>query len=121
MEKPIISRRARFFLAAKKLAVVFLLFSTIAFLLAAPSHQAQAQIPVTDAIANAWDVQDTLWTRIKAVLKILWQKAGSLAFQRTLSSALNKIAYDTANYIGSGGEGQQPLFVTKDWASIWPR
>jgi len=115
MEKPIISRRARFFLAAKKLAVVFLLFSTIAFLLAAPSHQAQAQIPVTDAIANAWSMGNTFWQRMKLVLKELWQKAGSLAFQRTLSSALNKIAYDTANYIGSGGEGQQPLFVTKDW------
>ncbi|MFA5886257.1 MAG: hypothetical protein WC863_00575 [Patescibacteria group bacterium] len=42
------------------------------------------------------------------------QKAGSIAFQRTLASTLNKIAYDSANYIGSGGKGQKPLYVTSN-------
>ena len=39
------------------------------------------------------------------------QKSGSIALHKTLASALNKIAYDAANYIGSGGEGQSALFV----------
>jgi hypothetical protein len=54
-------------------------------------------------------VKTTWWQNFTKML----QKAGSIAFQRTLASALNKIAYDTANYIGSGGQGQKPLFVTK--------
>ena len=39
------------------------------------------------------------------------QKSGSIALHKTLASALNKIAYDAANYIGSGGVGQSALFV----------
>lgn len=37
-------------------------------------------------------------------------KAGSLAFQSTLQSALKVIAYDLANYIATGGEGQKALW-----------
>ncbi|MDD3301767.1 MAG: hypothetical protein PHR57_03295, partial [Patescibacteria group bacterium] len=54
-----------------------------------------------------------LWDKYKDAL----QKAGSRAFQSTVRSALNKIAYDTATYVGSGGKGQKPLFVTKNWGS----
>lgn len=36
-------------------------------------------------------------------------------FQSTLSSALNKIAYDSATWLGSGGKGQKPMFITEGW------
>jgi len=55
-------------------------------------------------------VKQTFWQRLVKSL----QKAGSIAFQRVLSSSLNKIAYDAANYIGSGDIGQKPLFVKED-------
>ncbi|HNX10714.1 MAG TPA: hypothetical protein PKI61_01080, partial [bacterium] len=32
-----------------------------------------------------------------------------------VQNALNRFAIDSATYIGSGGKGQQPLFVTKGW------
>lgn len=48
-------------------------------------------------------------------LKTAWQKAGSAALQSAARQALNKLAYDSASYIGSGGSGQKPLFITKGW------
>lgn len=39
------------------------------------------------------------------------------AFWSALNSAVNTIAYDTATWIGSGGQGQKPLFVTEDWGA----
>lgn len=63
-----------------------------------------------DAAAAA---SKTIWEKLLVALK----KAGSSALQSTVRSALNKFAYDTATYLGSGGKGQQPLFVTKSWGS----
>jgi len=60
---------------------------------------AGAGIPVTD-------VGNSVWQTVSSYI----QKIGSFAFQKTLTSTLNKIAYDAAMYIGSGGEGQGPLF-----------
>ncbi len=45
----------------------------------------------------------------------LWKNAGAIAYHQALSLALNKIAYDAANYVGSGGAGQKPLFITQNW------
>lgn len=47
----------------------------------------------------------------------LLKKSGSKALSTSLRNALNKIAYDTATYIGSGGRGQKPLFITEDWGT----
>ena len=46
-----------------------------------------------------------------------WTKEAtwSRAFQSALSSSLNTIAYDTATWLGSGGKGQKPLFITEGW------
>lgn len=41
----------------------------------------------------------------------------SQAFWSATSKALNTIAYDTATWIGSGGKGQKPLFITEDWGT----
>jgi len=63
-------------------------------------------IPVEDILGNAWDTT-----------QYLLSKAGSIAFQNIGRKVLNQLAYDTATSIGSGGKGQQPLFVTKDWSA----
>jgi len=106
--------------AGQKL-VVFLISFCLVFTFILPLKPARAQMDAASTAAqlagNAQDtaknVKDTWW---QTFLKAL-QKAGSIAFQRTLSSALNKIAYDTATWIGSGKEGQKPLFVTEGWGS----
>lgn len=51
------------------------------------------------------------------ITDIAWGEAASKAYGSVLSSALNKIAYDTAKWLGSGGTGQKPLFVTESWES----
>ena len=41
----------------------------------------------------------------------------SSIFQSTLRTALGQIAYDAGKWIGSGGKGQKPLFITKGWGA----
>lgn len=91
----------------RKATVTFLLFSIIGFGLITPTKPAQAAgLPVVDIV-----------NKIGKVIKEAWEKGGSLAFQVALRSMLNKIAYETANYVGSGGRGQKPLFVTEGWGA----
>ncbi|MFA6194851.1 MAG: hypothetical protein WC719_03875 [Patescibacteria group bacterium] len=106
------------FKTGKKLVLFLLVFSVLA-VFTLKDVQAQGMV-VADPISNAALVKILSGNTVAAVKLTFWQratkmiqKAGSLAFQRVLSSALNKIAYDTANYIGSGGKGQKPLFITK--------
>lgn len=87
----------------KKKLVIIALFS----LIIVPS----IFIPIEKASAQGGIV--AIVSDLPKTLKDIWQKGASLALQQTLRSVLNKIAYDTANWIGSGGEGQQPLFVTE--------
>jgi len=97
----------------KKIAIFLVVFLIIFSIVANYSQPAQAQMPISvtsDVPATTKTVLEKIWDKLKTLLK----KAGSIAMQKTVSSALNKIAYDTANYIGSGGEGQKPLF-TKEY------
>ncbi|MDD2354287.1 MAG: hypothetical protein PHX76_02855, partial [Patescibacteria group bacterium] len=94
----------------KKIIVPFLLFIFLFSALLMPVKPAKAVIPVTD-------IPKLVWDKVQEALTTLWRKGGSLAFQQTLRSALNKMAFDTANWIGSGGEGQKPLFVTQGWGA----
>jgi hypothetical protein len=102
--------------AAKKLRNFLVVFCLL-FVLAFPLRPAHAQLggvvtDIGDTIAN---VSTYVWDKVSSAATTLWDKAGAIAYQRALSTALNKIAYDTANYIGSGGAGQKPLFVTQNW------
>lgn len=96
----------------RKLAIVFLLvFMSFSFLFIHP-QPVQAQAFFTDPIAATWNgikwVADQAWKGIDAA----WKKGGSIALQQTLRTVLNKIAVDTANYVGTGLQGQKPLFIT---------
>jgi hypothetical protein len=63
---------------------------------------------VSDKAKWSWEKG---WENLLKNLK----EAGSKAFHSALSNALNTVAYDTATWIGSGGEGQQPLFIREGW------
>jgi hypothetical protein len=43
------------------------------------------------------------------------QSLGSRLFNATIGKALNKIAYDTATWLGSGSRGQKPVWETRGW------
>lgn len=62
-----------------------------------------AGIPVFDTVSNLWDIREK-------ILKDL----GTNVLNSVVRKALNKVAYDTANYIASGGRGQSALFITED-------
>jgi|GEM_PF-469883 len=117
-----------------KLAVVFLLvLMSFSFLVIQPKP-AQAQIISSDILAEALlAAQNAILTggqaaetaaittgaavqstavKTTSFLNKLWVKGGSVALQQTLRTVLNKVAMDTANYVGSGGQGQKPLFIT---------
>ncbi|MHB8903881.1 MAG: hypothetical protein ACYC40_02160, partial [Patescibacteria group bacterium] len=101
-----------------KLVIVFLLIlMSFSFLVIQPKP-VSAQLLTFDsmgaAIASVKGIQD----KVAIAFKYLWQKGGSMAFQQTLRTVLNRVAVDTAKYVGSGGEGQKPLFVTDPWAYV---
>lgn len=101
----------------KKTAVFLLVFVMLFSFLITPLEVAHAQLVTTDPLLLAWNSTDNVLKKFAAVGKVLWQKAGSAAYQSTLRMALNKIAYDTATWLGSGKEGQKPLWVEKDWGT----
>lgn len=100
-------------LRRKGLAVILLfLFFSGGLLLFSPKT-ASAQL----ITADTQTAQQTILQKVWDFVKKAYEKGGAAAFQQATRTALNKIAYDTATYLGSGGKGQQPLFVTKDWGS----
>ncbi len=94
--------------SSKKIVIFLLFFILLSSAVLAPIRPVKAQMAVTD-------IPKLIWDKVTETAKKLWQKGGSLAFQQTLRTALNKMAYDTANWVGSGKEGQKPLFVTQGW------
>ena len=70
------------------------------------------------SVNNSTAVTRELWKKHQEEVKkeLRWQKfkdnlAGSIKL--VLSAIFKQIAYDTATWIGSGGKGQQPLFITE--------
>jgi hypothetical protein len=103
MKKP-----SKLFINRQRLkAFLMLLLISFSFIVITPKP-VQAQMVVTNPIS---DVLNKVW----AFLEKAYEKGGAAAFQTAVRSALNKIAYDTANYIGSGDKGQKPMFITQGW------
>lgn len=75
-----------------------------------------------EAEAAAWELfatteEQNIWEKMWENAKKAWEKAWSQALNVAVRNALNKIAYDTATWIGSGGKGQQPLFIKEGWGT----
>lgn len=103
-------KRTNFFINRQKLRALVILLLLFSFLNFAIPKPAQAQMLV-------WDSEASIRTNLANVFKRLYEKGGAAAFQTAVRSALNKIAYDTATWIGSGASGQKPLFVTEGWGN----
>ena len=78
-----------------------------------------AGMAVMDAGEAARDTQTSVKESIWKKIAKLYTKGGAAAFQTAVRTALNKIAYDTATWLGSGGEGQKPMFVTQGWGDYF--
>ena len=71
-------------------------------------------------VVYAQDVNQGIANILKPITdfaKKAYEKGGAAALQTAIRKAMNKIAYDSAKWIGSGGKGQKPLFVTEDWGT----
>jgi hypothetical protein len=79
-------------------------------LVACPTKPALAQM---DTIGGPVTVVMKVINAITAKLDKALAKVGSAMVQTAITNSLKRVAYDTATWIGSGGEGQKPLFVTE--------
>ena len=61
------------------------------------------------------DYAKLAWKKLSENYKLLRKRLGSAALQGAIRNGLNKVAYDTATWLGSGGTGQKPLFITEGW------
>jgi hypothetical protein len=111
--------------AVKKVVFGLLIFCFAGGLVLFPISQTKAfgmEIMVGDD--NALDVLLQIWDEItsneitrkgeKEKDKVVKDKTMDMIY-KTVGSAAKKVAYDAATYIGSGGKGQKPLFITEGW------
>lgn len=80
------------------------------------------KVPVGDAEAvrklkefEKGEDQNWLEEKMQAVENWLSEASASEALWAAVNAALKTIAYDAGTWLGSGGEGQKPLFVTEGW------
>ncbi|MDD2680534.1 MAG: hypothetical protein PHE20_00340 [Patescibacteria group bacterium] len=104
------NRSNSFFTRQKVVSLIILSFFATSLFVLAPSP-VNAQTDANQAVNN-------VLTPIWAFLKKAYEKGGASAFQKTVRTALNKVAFDTATWLGSGKEGQKPMFVDNFWGYI---
>ena len=109
-----LAKKNRFPFKRKAVALSLILVAVFSILFI-PLSSARAQLVTSDITAVAQRIQIDTGSKLLDKILTALAKAGSVSFQQLMKTALNKIAYDTATYIGSGGKGQKPLFVTEDW------
>jgi hypothetical protein len=98
----------------------FFVFNKSAFALGEGSFASQIQVKSIEELRaveqqTAKEEKNWLEKLLTDAKKWAWEKGGSVAFWLALRGALNTIAYDTATWIGSGGKGQKPMFITEGW------
>ena len=102
----------------KSLVVALLAIISFSFVFAPTAHaQAGFIADLFAPIQTALQFVSNTWNEVQPQLKEALQTSGSKILQSTISNTLNKIAYDTASYIGSGGRGQKPQFITESVGS----
>lgn len=57
--------------------------------------------------------------QVKNNLQKAYEQAGDIAYKNSLRYFLNRVAYDTATYIATGGAGKKPLFISEGWGAYF--
>lgn len=82
------------------------------------TQQASAQFATKAISTTIADIPRTaagIKDEIKNTFLQALLKAGKISFLNSLRSLVNKFAYDTATYLGSGGQGQKPVYFTQEF------
>ncbi|MDP3965006.1 MAG: hypothetical protein Q8Q20_05145, partial [bacterium] len=101
----------KFLLVGILASIVFTSFVGV-FMLFVPTGKAILPFPIpvpTFQVESQPALRERIWETVKDILA----SSAAVAYKKGLSYFLNKAAYDAAVYIGSGGEGQTPLFLVK--------
>lgn len=115
---------------SKLLAVFFILFFLISSgITLLSSRETKASAERTTFFSVAGDVAGTgagfpvsdiglsIWQKITRAIDWAWEHGGAIAYRNAARTFTQQVAYDLAVYVGSGGQGQQPLFVTQGWGA----
>ncbi len=100
-------RTIRFIAGFILVSILFIIGGTV-FLY---TRSAQAQFGIPGVPQPTIVVEDVPAKVLNAINKAI-KTAADVAFKNVLRQFLNKIAYDAAVYVASGGKGQKPLFLT---------
>lgn len=111
----------------KILPRISLILASICFVfssLFAPT-QAKAMIPTIDAGTisgilglTSEELGELTWTQLWENLMRALKKAGSAALQGAIRTTLKQIAFDTATFLASGGDGQDTVFFKEGMGSF---
>ena len=108
------SERAKRLISA--LTLTLLLVSTSGTALLTP-RVAQAQF--SDLANLAVNIAGNLWDSvIQPALKFAWEHGAAIAFRNAARTFSTQVAYQSAVMLGSGGQGQTPLFTWKNLGKV---
>ena len=97
----------------KFLALLTVLIMVTSFVVAPKSAEAVLGVGDQSFATIVADIPGIIWRAVDKALKTVV----AVAYKSGLQYFLNKVAYDTANYLATGGEGGKPAFITKGWNS----
>lgn len=104
--------------------IAVILLANFLFFLNAPKVSAiavqvsETKLTGVETKKGAADTAQNVWVKAwNKFTEITRPLALSKAFWAAARLALNTLAYDTATWIGSGGKGQKPIFVTEGWGT----
>lgn len=95
--------------------VALVCFVFVCNLLLVPIHYARAQLVVTDPVTG----QAVTIKNVKDFIKTLLVGVAGVAVINAANYFAQKLAYDAAVALVSGGKGQMPLFSTKGWGDYF--
>lgn len=78
-----------------------------------------APAPTVAVVADTVAEKTNLLQRIWETIKDNWQNMASKALNKSVRNTLNRLAYDAADDLMSGGDGQQPKILTKNWGEYF--
>jgi len=111
-----LSKKSLIEISKRATAFLFVFVMLFAFILT-PVIEVKAQAITTDPSAFVQRLSINAGDKFLVKVGKTLVNAATVSFQKFLKTALDKIAYDTATYLGSGGRGQKPLFITQDWGA----
>ncbi|PIT94223.1 hypothetical protein COU00_00190, partial [Candidatus Falkowbacteria bacterium CG10_big_fil_rev_8_21_14_0_10_43_11] len=84
-----------------------------------PEWMTGTGVEVTSGQLSGGQKKQSLFDKMLDTLSKGLAEAGSIAFQRGLTTMLNTLAYDAANYVASGMTGQKAAFETRSLGQVF--